>query len=243
MVDIHSHILPEVDDGAASWEVAVAMCKMAAAQGTEVMVATPHANDEYSYDRAAHRATLARLQELVGPAPHLMLGCDFHFSYDNFQAAMANPENFVIGETPYLLVEFSDYAISPTVNRNLEDLIAGGLVPVITHPERNPIVQRHPEMALAWAEMGCVVQVTANVLTGGWGNTARKTAHWLFKHEAVHVLASDAHDLKHRPPLLGEGRKAAAHLCGEEISSALVDANPRAIVSGQPLPYFPQPVP
>jgi protein-tyrosine phosphatase len=90
--------------------------------------------------------------------------------------------------------------------------------------------------------MGCVIQVTGSALTGRWGESAWRTAQWLLKRDAIHVLATDAHDCRNRPPVLSAARNAAAEMCGEEVARALVDANPRAIVGGQPLPYFPDPV-
>ena len=79
-------------------------------------------------------------------------------------------------------------------------------------------------------------------MTGQWGEAAWRTAQWLLKREAVHVLATDAHDTKRRPPVLSTARDAAEKICGEEVAHALVEGNPRAIVNGQPLPYFPEPV-
>jgi protein-tyrosine phosphatase len=90
--------------------------------------------------------------------------------------------------------------------------------------------------------MGCVIQVTASSLTGRFGEKAQRVARWLLEHDAVHVLASDAHDLRHRPPILSAGREAAAALCGADVARALVEDNPQAIVSNQALPYFPEPV-
>src|SRR6476660_3298090 len=112
MVDIHSHILPSVDDGAKSWEMAVEMCQMAAADGITHMVASPHSNDEFKYDRKAHEATLAQLREKINGALALSLGCDFHMSFDNIMAVRKNPAEFCIGNTNYLLVEFSDFGVS-----------------------------------------------------------------------------------------------------------------------------------
>ena len=108
MVDIHSHILPEVDDGPKSWDVSIAMCQAAAADGITHMVATPHANDRYQYDRERLQGVLERLQKEAGDAPKLSLGCDFHLSYENIQDALAHPKRYVIGNTRYLLVEFSN---------------------------------------------------------------------------------------------------------------------------------------
>src|SRR5258708_38737903 len=113
------------------------MCKMAVADGVEHIVATPHANDEFRYDRKSLSSLLAQFVERVGGEPKLSLGCDFHLSYDNLKDALNNPSRYTIDATNYLLVELSDNSVPPAVSTNLEKLISSGLVPIITHPERN----------------------------------------------------------------------------------------------------------
>jgi protein-tyrosine phosphatase len=242
VVDIHSHILPEVDDGPKSWDVSVAMCRAAAADGITHMVATPHANDRYHYDREYLQGLVAHLQELVGDAPKLSLGCDFHLSYENLQDAMANPTRYVIEGTRYQLVEFSNFSVPQQTTDSFLKLGDCGITPVITHPERNPILRENPQRVVEWAEQGCVVQLTGSALTGFWGDRTRRAALWLLEHQSVHVLATDAHDTEKRVPILSSARDAAAKICGEEIAEALVESNPRAIITNQPLPYFPRPV-
>ena len=242
VVDIHSHILPEVDDGPKSWDVSVAMCRMAAADGITHMVATPHANDRYHYDRTYLQGLVDHLQELAGDSPKLGLGCDFHLSYDNVQDALANPARYVIDSSRYLLVEFSNYNIPEQMGDAFFKLGDCGMTPIITHPERNPILRDHPQRVLEWAEQGCVVQVTGSALTGFWGERTRKAALWLLEHQAVHVLATDAHDTEKRVPILSGARNAAAEICGDEVAAALVEGNPRAIINNETLPYFPRPV-
>ncbi len=241
MVDIHCHILPETDDGPPNWEAAAEMLGIAAADGIEHIVATPHADEQYTFDRARSAAALERLQGMAGKSLQLTLGCDFHFSYDNVQDALAHPGRYTIGETQYLLMEFSDFALSPVRLEVIGRLRQAGLVPVITHPERNLLLQRSPGEVLRLVECGCPVQVTASALTGHWGEGARRTALWLLEHDAVHALASDAHSPRHRPPLLSAAREAAAQQVGGDVARALVLDNPRAIVAGQSLPYFPKP--
>jgi protein-tyrosine phosphatase len=242
VVDIHSHILPEVDDGPKSWDMSVAMCRAAAADGITHMVATPHANDRYHYDREYLAGLVAHLQELIGDAPKLILGCDFHLSYDNLRDAVANPTRYVIEGTRYLLVEFSNYSIPQQTSDSFFKLGDCGITAIITHPERNPILRETPQRVLEWAEQGCVVQMTGSALTGFWGERTRRAALWLLEHQAVHVLATDAHDTEKRVPILSSARNAAAQICGEEIADALVEANPRAVIANQTLPYFPRPV-
>jgi protein-tyrosine phosphatase len=242
VVDIHSHILPEVDDGSKSWEMSVAMCRMAAADGITHQVATPHANDRYPYDRAHLQGMLTQLQQQVGDAIKLTLGCDFHLSYDNLQDVLANPARYAIEGSHYMLVELSNYSVPQQTTDCFLKLGDRGITAVITHPERNPILRESLQRVVEWAEQGCVIQMTASALTGFWGERTRRAAHWLLEHDAVHVLATDAHDTQKRVPILSAARDAAAEIYGEEVAQALVEANPQAIIHSKPLPYFPKPV-
>lgn len=239
MVDIHSHILPNVDDGASSWETSIRMCQMAAQDGTTHIVATPHANDEFFYDRAHLEDLLAELRERTDGILNYSLGCDFHLSYENIVELERDPKRFMISGTSYLLVELSDFSIAPWVSTKLADLLSAGITPVITHPERNMILQKKPEQVLEWARMGCPVQVTANSLTGRWGDKAFKVAQWLIRNEAVHVIASDCHNLESRSPVLSQAFGFLERTYGEDLANALVTDNPQAVVENLPLPYFP----
>ena len=233
MVDIHCHIIPEVDDGAPSWDVALEMCEMAMHDGIEHIVATPHADFQYAYNREELEARLERLRQLSGGSPRLSLGCDFHLSYDNLEDAFAHPQRYTIGNTGYLLVEFSDYSIPQQITGALLRLVEMGITPVITHPERNPLLQHDSQRLLQWINDGCLVQITANSLTGYWGEAARRSARALLEQQAVHVVATDAHDSRRRVPMLSQARQAVALWYGEERARTLVEDNPRAIVSGE----------
>ncbi len=235
MVDIHAHILPAVDDGAKSWEMAVEMCQIAAADRITHMVATPHANDQFAYDRRQHEEALDQLREKVNGVIELSLGCDFHMSFDNIQALRKNPAEFCIGRTNYLLVEFSDFGVSPQMLKILKEFLDNGLRPIVTHPERNRILQQKPKMIAEMAEIGCVIQVTASSFTGFWGHGPKKTAQWLLKNGALHVLATDSHDPVRRKPVLSDARAAVSELAGEEIAELLVSKNPEAVVRGESL--------
>ena len=242
MIDIHCHILPDVDDGPKSWESAEEMCRMAAADGIEHIVATPHANDRYHYDRQYVTGLLETLRQRTGGVPRLSLGCDFHLSFENFQNLLIVPSRYCIEGTRYVLVEMSNFSIPTRIDEFLARMLEKHIVPIITHPERNPILQKDPDRVLQWAEMRCVVQVTASSLTGFWGERPWRAAELLLKHEALHVLASDAHDTRNRIPGLSRAREAVEEICGADVASALVDDNPRAIINGMQLPYFPMPL-
>jgi protein-tyrosine phosphatase len=126
------------------------------------------------------------------------------------------------------------------VTDQLEDLVSRRLRPILTHPERNPLLQRAPERVLEWIGLGCAVQVTASALAGLWGEKAKMTADWLLEREAVHILASDCHGVKQRPPILSEARDLITRRFGAALANALVRDNPGAVVGGKPLPYFPK---
>jgi len=155
---------------------------------------------------------------------------------------LVTPERFTIEDTHYLLVELSNYSIPSQIDEYFTKMAEVGITPVITHPERNPILQENQQRVLQWVERGCVVQVTASAITGGWGTKASRVAEWLLGRDAVHVLATDAHDTKHRVPMLSAAREKVGKLCGSDVARALVDDNPRAVISDKPLPFFPDPV-
>ena len=230
MVDIHTHILPHVDDGATSWEVAIAMCEMAAADGIRHIVATPHANDEFRFDREEMEQALASLRTRVDCKLEFSLGCDFHFSYENIQAALQDPRRFTIGGGRYLLVEFSEYGIPPNVLDAIRSLRALGLVPIVTHPERMMAFQRNPGLVGQLVQEGCLMQVTASTFTGRWGPGAEAFALGLLNQGMLHILASDAHNMRDRPPVMSQARAVLEARVSADVVAAMVESTPRAVV-------------
>ncbi len=217
---------------------------MAAADGITHSVATPHANDRYAYDRVYLSGLLDQLREKVGPELRLQLslGCDFHLSFENLERVDEHPHRYTIGESNYLLIELSNFSVPVRLEDCFVRLGDRGLTPILTHPERNPILQQTPQRILEWAEQGCLIQVTGSALTGHWGERPESIARWLLAHSAVHVLASDAHDTKRRTPNLSAARHVAEQIVGAECAEAMVTGNPGAIVKGLPIPYCPRPV-
>jgi protein-tyrosine phosphatase len=230
MIDIHCHILPGVDDGSPSWEITAEMCRIAAEDGIRHVVGTPHANERFFYDRPRYEGMLDRLKN-VGCGIKFSLGCDFHFSFDNIEDAVLHPRRYTIGDSPYLLVEFSDFGSVPAMREGLFRLANCGLIPIITHPERNLILLERPEEALTLAKDGCLIQVTANSLTGYWGVRSQRMAELLLKKSAIHVIASDAHDPVKRPPLLSQAFDRICKLTNQDVAHALLVDNPGSIVA------------
>jgi protein-tyrosine phosphatase len=242
MIDIHCHPLSGVDDGAESFEASVAMCQMAAADGTTHLVATPHCNYSYVFDPDGNRNKLAELQAQVGEKPELLLGCDFHLSYDNIQQCLANPSRYTINGTQYLLVELPDQFIPDQIDRVFYDIQVAGLILIITHPERNPVCQRKSGLLSQWVSRGCLIQITAQSYTGGFGSQAERLAERWLERNLVHFFASDAHDIKHRPPILSACYEKLADVRGMEVADLLMKKNPESVINGRPMPPQLQPV-
>jgi protein-tyrosine phosphatase len=242
MIDIHCHPLPGTDDGAKSFDIAVAMCQMAAKDGITHLVATPHCNYRYRFDAQANRARLKELQAAVGDAPKLLLGCDFHISYDNIRKLPENGSDFSINNTHYLLVEFAEHIIPEQMDNVFYQIEVAGFTPILTHPERNPVIQRKPELLFRWATRGCLIQITAMSYLGGFGSRAQALAEEWLGRNLVHFFASDAHDLQHRPPILSSCYKKVASVHGKEVADLLLQVNPSAVINGASLPAPPQPL-
>lgn len=242
MIDIHSHILPGLDDGSKSLEESIAMVRQAAAAGTTDIVASPHANQEYEFDPRVVEAKIGELQAAVGDTPQIHYGCDFHLTLENIEDAMRQPGKYSIDHRGYLLVEFSDFLIPKSTDLLFARMMSVGLRPIVTHPERNQLLQRRlPELA-EWVAQGAHVQVTAQSLMGRFGRTAQACAHELMGTGLVHFLASDAHDTRWRTTELEEPRKYVEKRFGAEAALRLFVENPRSALAGVPLSPVPLPI-
>jgi protein-tyrosine phosphatase len=241
MVDIHSHILPGLDDGSSTLEESVAMLEMAAEGGTTDIVATPHASLQYSFKPEAVGQKAAELAAAV-PGVRLYTGCDFHLSFDNIQDAIANPRKYTINQKQYLLVEFPDMVTFSTTPQIFGELRRAGMIPIVTHPERNAFLQAKTAEMSGWVDEGAYIQITAQSFLGLFGRRARDSAHELMKRGLVHFIASDAHDLTHRTTRLRESFEYIAGKFGSAAAERVFQQNPAAVVAGEPLPQ-PEPSP
>jgi|SRR5271157_3053634 len=232
MVDIHSHVLWGLDDGSETYEESLAMLRMAAAAGTTDIVATPHANSQYTFDPQLIEAKIAQLEAAGETLPRIHRGCDFHLNFVNVQAAWEEPGKFTINHRNYLLVEFPDISIPAGIDDVFSRFLDGGIIPVLTHPERNDLLMQNPDQLARWVEKHCLIQVTALSLLGGFGATALAHAWTLMDRRLVHVVASDAHDPVRRHPRLAEARAEVARRAGEDNAARLFELNPRAIIEG-----------
>jgi len=240
MVDIHCHILPTLDDGSDSIETSCAMAEMAIEEGVTHIIATPHASEAYAFVpelvRERHNELQARFQGRLT----LATGCDFHLSFENLLEIRHDPQRFTLNQKSYLLVEFADYSIPPSLDQALHGLQLAGMRPIVTHPERNPLIRAQPERLYKWLRQGCYAQVTAQSLLGRFGEAAQEMAQVWLDTGAIHFLASDAHNLTSRPLRLKEAFDHVAETRGQDVARALLVDNPLAAFEGRPLPWVPE---
>ncbi|MBV8632444.1 MAG: exopolysaccharide biosynthesis protein [Silvibacterium sp.] len=241
MIDIHHHLLFGLDDGPADIETALAMIDMAVSDGITHIVCTPHANARWAFNPEINRQKLDELQAQTKAGVTLGLGCDFHLSYDNIEDALKNRDKYTINGKQYLLVEFADLMIPISISDSFYEMMVAGMQPIITHPERNFTIQKHPERMKDWLRGGCLVQVTAGSLTGRFGKTAQAMATQFLEKDWVHFVATDAHNVQSRPPKLRETYEIIARRFGSQTADRLCIENPRAAFYGEDLPPQPEP--
>jgi protein-tyrosine phosphatase len=240
MVDLHCHILPGIDDGPAHMEESMAMAESAIADGITHVVATPHSSIEYFFDFAHVRQLRDELQTKVGSRLKIATGCDFHLSPENLGSLRKDARQYCINQRDYLLLEFNEFSIPPSMDQTLHGIQLAGVRPVITHPERNGILRAHPERLRKWVHLGCFAQVTGGALTGGFGAGSQQDALRWIGEGLIHFVASDAHNTRTRPLRLQPAYNVVVDRFGEEKARALFHDNPLAAFEGRELPHVPE---
>jgi len=246
VVDLHSHILPGIDDGPADMEGAVALARAAVEDGTKVLAATPHVREDHPgvrLDELVERC--ARVNEVLAEneVPLVVVvgaEVDVLWTHDASDeelrlATYGQSGTDMLLETPYGLLPpgFEDWVFSgPSV---------AGIRVMLAHPERNLGFQQSPERLVEMVERGVLVQVTAGSLAGRRKTESRKLARWLVSQGLAHVIASDAHRAtEFRPPLMSVGVDAVTSEVGSARAEWMADAAPRAVLAGEPLPPMPE---
>lgn len=224
-----------MDDGARTREDSLAMLRMAAEHGTTDVVGTPHANTDYLFDPARIEREIEDLSAALDGVIRLHRGCDFHLSYENIQAALTNPTKYTINHSIYLLVEFSDLIIFRNTAEIFARLLDAGMVPIITHPERNSLLRKRLKEIEGWVHAGALLQLTAQSVTGDFGRPAREFCEVLLDHGLAHFVASDGHDCERRPARMDHARAWLTERRGATVAESLCVTNPRAVLTGGPV--------
>lgn len=249
MIDLHSHILPAVDDGAADLEEAVEMCRRSWEDGVRTLVATPHLRQEsfWNDDREllVDRFEVLReavAKELAGELElHLGGEIAIHGASMEEIALLPGGELLTLAGTRYLLLELDWRGLGPDPLEMLHEVVVAGFRPIIAHPERVGWLMEDRPLVEAMVDQGALMQLTAMSVTGELGPVAREASEWLLDSGLVHLLASDTHDPSLRRPGLSRARDAVAERWGEPLATALVEDHPKAVLEDRPVE--PQQVP
>lgn len=240
MYDIHCHILPGVDgDGPQGLEDALAMARMAVNDGTRVVVATPHGARvaELGGKGALAQRVQAFNDELRVRAIELtvVMGVEYLLSMELLEEARHGAP-ITLNGSHYLLVEIDHVQYPPYTEEALFQLQLAGFTPVLAHPERQAVIQEHPELLAGLVGRGILSQVTGASILGSLGRPPQKSAEQLLKSNLVHLIASDGHSAtEDRAPVMAEAVEAAGRLVGEEVAHTLGVVNPSAIVADVPV--------
>ncbi len=243
MVDIHCHVLPETDDGAVSLEESVAMCRVAASDGIKTIVATPHMFDgvHATPARETIRRKIAMVMQACGGCVQIVPGGEVRYSYEIFQEAHDPDARIKLNGTSYMLLEFPFHSVPPNIEMTIFQILNAGITPVIAHPERNKRIQEKPAILATLIERGAFAQLDAGSINKGFGPEAHRLSKQIIEAGLAHFIATDAHHLDRRRPVLSQAVAIAAEWGGEEYARAMVEDNPAALINDRAIPFQPDP--
>ena len=243
MIDLHSHILPGIDDGARDIEHSLRMCASSYRDGCRAMVATPHLRHEryWNDDRALleqqHRLLCQAVLLSLGPDFQVLLGGEIAVSSESLLEIDQMPAGSLLSlaGSRYLLLELSHHGMGPDPVEMVHELRIAGWRPILAHPERIAWLAADSGLLAAMIDHGAHLQLTAMSLTGDFGPAMQNISRRMMDKGWVHFIASDCHDNRLRPPTLSAAREAVQNHWGHEVGNALFEENPRAVLEDRPL--------
>jgi protein-tyrosine phosphatase len=244
LIDLHSHILPGIDDGAPDLGVSIGMARALVADGVSMLACTPHILPGLYHNTGPQiRRAVQELQNVLdreGIELKLIPGADNHMVPD-FVTGLQAGRLLTLGDTRYVLVEPPHHSEPPNIENFFFNILAAGYVPILTHPERLTWVSTRYDTIKRLAEGGAWMQITSGSVTGAFGRTAQYWAERMLDEGCVHILATDAHDCEKRPPRLSRGRDYAARRVGDVEAEHLVETRPRGAVANADPSDLPMP--
>ncbi|MFW6122714.1 MAG: tyrosine-protein phosphatase [Thermodesulfobacteriota bacterium] len=244
MIDLHAHILPGIDDGPKTLEDSLEMARLAVADGITTMVATPHLFrhksmhlEDLNSPETIFRAVEDFSQELTAAEIDLTVlpGCEIPLFGDIIKFIDTDQVVTINRGQRYICLELPDSIIPPATEDIIFQLNSRGLTPIITHPERNPVLYEMPHKLRRFVSLGCLTQITARSLTRGFGWRVFWFTKRLLRDGLVHLMATDAHNRNSRPPTMGKAVQKLSKLVGESRAWDMVATLPEAIIQGRPL--------
>ena len=241
MIDLHTHILPGLDDGAQTLEEALGMAELAVEGGVDMLVATPHSNQMGRFENFSSGALLRAYQQLEraiereGIALNLYLGMEI-FASGDMAEKIGRGMLFGLNRSRYYLVEFAFDETPEEVEGYLRQILSTGGVPLLAHPERYFCVQDYPGLVYEWLQMGCTAQVNKGSVFGRFGRRAARTAETLLHSRLATCVASDAHSTQLRTTYMDDIRVYLHEQFGEQEARRLLLENPDHILRDEPVP-------
>lgn len=234
--DIHTHILPGVDDGAQDTGQAMRLLRLAWKNGTRTIIFTPHYRGKYKENTLNQlRMEFEMLQELAKdefPGLQLYLGHEVAFEVDAPQAVNAG-KVMSLNNSRYMLLEFKPNALRAQITNGVVETFQCGFIPIVAHVERYDISRTDVTLVEELLEMGALLQLNADSIMGVNGYRVKRFCHKLLKSGVVHFVASDAHDHRYRPPLLRKAFMKIYKKYGREYAAALFYDNAQAVIENR----------
>ena len=242
MIDLHAHILPGIDDGPRTIEDALEMARLAVADGITTMVATPHLFRrkavefaEINHPERIRQAVVQFNERLAEEQIELTVlpGCEVPLFIDIIKF-FDDRKIVTINDTErYICLEMPDTVIPPATDNIIFELNSRGITPIITHPERNLVFYEMPDKLRRFVSLGCLAQITARSLIRGFGWGIARFTRKLLRDGLIHLMATDAHNITKRPPVMGDALKKLSKMMGERRALDMVETLPERIIRGE----------
>ena len=247
MIDLHCHILPDIDDGPELLDESIEMCRIAVNDGISKIICTPHhVAGKYNNNRKKIIRRVKKLQASID-SEHIPLtlfpGSEIRLDLNLVEKIKAGELMTMNDSGRYITLELSDEALPQSMEEIISTLIFAGIIPVIAHPERNSAIRSNPEIIYQLVQLGALAQLTTSSLTGHFGSKIEEFSVFLLEHNLVHMLVTDAHSSRHRRPVLSKGLKRLKAIVGEKAAMEMVETIPQKILNGEDIDVeFPRPL-
>lgn len=242
MIDLHCHLLPGIDDGAPDLETSLEMARIAVADGITVTACTPHimpgVYDNTGPDIKRRIAELQAEFDTRGIALKLVCGADTHIAPDMNQG-LKDGRIPSLNDTRYFLFEPPHHVPPPRLEYAVFDSMSAGYHPIITHPERLHWIDSHYESIVRLAKAGAWIQLTCGAITGNFGKRPTYWSERMMDEGLVHIIATDAHNLRNRKPVMSKARDMVAERLGEQAAIDMVLTRPLGVLDNAPPDIMP----